>query len=86
MMMSHFLVGRPSVKCGRISEAELTKAINALAAGKSFREGDVPIECFKAVAAEGGVAFCWLLDICNQCWAETAFPPDWLLARVAMLF
>ena len=73
------------VKCGPISEAELTKAINALAAGKSFREGDVPIECFKAVAAEGGVAFCWLLDICNQCWAETAFPPDWLLAAVAML-
>ena len=74
------------VRFASFSQAELCQAIRSLASGKSFREGDVPIECYKAIADEGGFAFCLLLDICNQCLTETKFPADWMLARVAMLF
>ena len=65
---------------------ELRKAITKLKSGKSIRDGDIPIECFKALAYAPGERLSGFLDLCNTCWAHGHVPNDWLLSRVAMIF
>ena len=68
------------------SQVEARKAIHRLASGKSIREDDVPIECFKALADEPGPAFQKFVDLLSHCYAHHHLPADWLRARVAVIF
>lgn len=65
---------------------ELRRAITKLKSGKAVCTGDVPIECFKALAYAPGAQLQDFLDLCNTCWAHGHVPNDWLMARVAMIF
>jgi len=68
------------------SHKELRKSIFSLKSGKSVRENDAPIECFKAAAQSGGPVLQNFLDLCNTCWAHGEVPMDWLTSRVSMIF
>ena len=71
---------------GLFTYDELCKAIARLPSGKATREGDVPVECFKALVDDTGEALQPFLDLCNTCLAHHAVPGEWLKARIAMIF
>jgi len=68
------------------TEAELLKAIKHMSAGKATKEGDIPVEAFKALAAEGGHALAWLLEFCNLCWSTKSIPKDWATSSVTLIY
>jgi hypothetical protein len=74
------------VESNSFTLTELRKAIGSLTAGKSYREGDLPIECFKALADGPGPLLQPLLDLFNHCWHHKQFPKSWLTSRVVMIF
>ena len=71
---------------GPILCSEVRKAVNGLKSGKSTREGDIPIEFFKACALGSGAALQVLVDFCNDCLLCSTFPSSWLHARIAMIY
>jgi len=68
------------------SSSELSKAIQRMSGGKATKRGDIPIEAFKALAADGGAALTWTLDFCNSCWASKSIPHEWSMASVSMIY
>ena len=73
------------VKTDPFTELELRKAIQKLSSGKAVKEGDVPVEVFKALSLEVGTPLKWLLDFFNDCWANKEVPTDWSSALVALI-
>jgi hypothetical protein len=68
------------------SEKELCKAIARMKCGKAVKKGDMPIEAYKALAAEKGAAWNWVLDFCNHCWRTKTIPQEWAIASVSMIY
>ena len=58
----------------RFSYAELRKAVFCRPSGKSFLDGDVPIEYLKTIVRDGGPAAYQLLDLFNLCWEKSCVP------------
>ena len=54
--------------------------------GKATKDGDIPVEIFKALATEPDSNLQWLLDLCNYCWRNRTIPDEWSTASVAMMF
>ena len=70
----------------RFRAAELKHAVKRMKSGKAVKSGDVPVECFKAMAAQDDDSFKILLDICNRSWEDKAIPEEWATASVALIF
>ena len=68
------------------SYIELRKAITKMKSGKSCKQGDLPIDYFKALAQCPGQPLRHVLDFCNMCWYRKCVPMEWSVAAVAMLF
>ena len=64
------------VNVGNFSESELCKAIGKMKSGKATKNDDIPVECFKALAKEGGRTFQWVLDFWNECWMQRKMPEE----------
>ena len=67
------------------SDRELRKALQRMRSGKAAKPDDIPAEMLKALADEPG-QLDWLLDFCNECWAQKHLPDDWLVAMVALIY
>jgi len=74
------------VKEEAFTAEELLKAIAKMKNNKAVKENDIPAEAYKALAAEQGIAFCWVLDFCNLCWTSKTVPHDWAVSSVAMIY
>ena len=74
------------ISCDSFVMPELRKAIGKMSSGKATKKDDIPIECFKALAAEGDEYLEWLLSFCNRCWESKSVPQSWSTASVALLY
>ena len=54
--------------------------------GKSTKDGDIPVEIFKALATEPDSNLQWLRGLCNYCWRSRTIPDERSTASVAMMF
>ena len=54
--------------------------------GCATRTGDIPVECFKALADGPGFFLQDLLNLFNDCLRMAAFPDDWVTSRVVLIF
>ena len=54
--------------------------------GKAAKEGDIPVECFKALATEDGQNLQWILSFCTACWEAKALPEAWRTSAVSLIF
>jgi hypothetical protein len=77
---------RIPVDDGPFTENELLKAIAKMKNGKAVKKGDAPIEVFKALAADRGDAFKWVLEYCNKCLLAQSVPEEWATASVTMIY
>ena len=69
---------------GHSTHAEFRSAIKNLPSGKATRDGDIPVECFKALVERPGAALKPLLDLFNECMDHQAVSREWLAARIVM--
>ena len=74
------------LNCGAFTYSEMRVGIRKLKCRKATKNGDIPAECLKALAAVDGSALQPLLDLCNDCLTSNSFPAEWQTARVAMIF
>ena len=80
-------LGPPLIVSARdFDMAELRRAIQKLSTGKAKKDGDIPIEVFKALAMEPDMSLGWLLNLCNHCWQNKTLPSECSTASVAMRF
>ena len=62
---------------GPFTIRELRKAIRKIKGGRAVKEGDIPIECFKALAQEPDEVLAPILEIFNDCLSSQNLPTEW---------
>ena len=80
------LRGSLPVRTTPFTDGEFRRAIRKMKSGKASQDGDIPVECFKALAAEPGAALQWILAYCNASWDAKAVPEEWRTASVSLIF